>query len=169
MTESKQHQPRIEERTEQPCIVIPIKVTLQEWGKANALVPQLFGWLAQHNTEPAGALFFRYYTIGDMDKAFSLEVGVPVKSAIPCNNPIHPSTIAGGSYATLIHAGHPDRLTQSFDKLQAWAEKQGIEWAIRHEDGEDVWGGRFEFYLTNPAEQPDPEQWSTEIAWLLQD
>jgi hypothetical protein len=35
--------------------------------------------------------------------------------------------------------------------------------------GDEVWGGRFEFYLTDPAEQPDREKWSIEIAYLLRD
>jgi hypothetical protein len=41
----------------------------------------------------------------------------------------------------------------------------GLEWNNRGE----VWGGRFEFYLTNPAEHPDLEKWSTEIAYQVRD
>lgn len=32
---------------------------------------------------------------------------------------------------------------------------------------EVVWDGRFEFYPTDPAVEPDPERWEIEVAYLL--
>ena len=49
------------------------------------------------------------------------------------------------------------------------ATSQDIELKSRMQDQDNICGARFEFYLTNPAEQPDPEQWYTEIAYQLKD
>ena len=32
-----------------------------------------------------------------------------------------------------------------------------------------VWEGRYESYLTDPDEEPDPAEWTTEIAYLVRD
>jgi hypothetical protein len=34
---------------------------------------------------------------------------------------------------------------------------------------EEVWGGRVEFYITDPGEEPDPAKWETELAFLVAD
>jgi hypothetical protein len=36
-------------------------------------------------------------------------------------------------------------------------------------DAGERWGGRVEFYLTNPAEQPDLTKWQTQLAFRLAD
>ena len=158
-------EPKVEVRAEQPYAAIPIKVTLKEWGRANALVGEVIGWLSRQGIEFAGAPFFRYWTIGDMDREFDLEVGVPVASVVSGDGRVIAGFIPSGSYATMVHFGHPDRLAESLEALQEWGTRQGLEWNSRGE----VWGGRFEFYLTNPAEQPDLEKWSIEIAYQVRD
>ncbi len=35
-------EPTIVNRADQPCVYIPISVSLREWGRANALVGELF-------------------------------------------------------------------------------------------------------------------------------
>jgi hypothetical protein len=35
-------EPKVEVRAEQPYVAIPIKTTLREWGRANALVGEVF-------------------------------------------------------------------------------------------------------------------------------
>jgi len=158
-----QNTPEIQEHTEQHCVVIPIRATMSEWGKVNALVQQVYGWLAQNNIPPAEAVFYRYHTIGDMEKEFSLEVGVPVAHPVPCSDPVKPGTIPAGRYASVVHHGHPDGIMQTASQLEEWAKEQGIEWDTTTENGETIWGGRFQFFLTNPAEQPDMSQWETEL------
>jgi DNA gyrase inhibitor GyrI len=131
---------------------------------------RVFEWLGQKGVECAGQPpFFRYWVIGDMDNKFELEVGVPVRNAVSGDGRVIAGSIPGGTYATLVHTGHPDRLIHSLTALQDWGISQGLEWNNRREGNDEVWGGRFEFYLTNPAEQPDLEQWSIEIAYQVRD
>jgi hypothetical protein len=44
-----------------------------------------------------------------------------------------------------------------------------LEWNNRGKGREEVLGGRFQFHLTDPAEQPDLERWEIEIAYQLRD
>jgi effector-binding domain-containing protein len=167
MTASTNNGPKIETRSEQPCLAIPISVPMKDWGKAVALVDDIFGWLDQKGIPPAGPLFFRYLTIGDMEKPFDLEVGVPVVEPIEGDDRVVTGSVPAGTYATLVHHGHPDKLYDSCAALEEWAERKGVTFQTSVENDKSVWGGRFEFYLTNPAEQPDMSKWSTEVAYLV--
>ncbi len=46
--------------------------------------------------------------------------------------------------------------------LLSWAEGRGIKW---HMNG-PRWGGRVEWYLSDPAKEPDMSTWKTELAFL---
>lgn len=162
-------EPKVEVREEQPYISIPIEVAMKEWGKANALVPEVFNWLATHGLEIGGPLFYRYWTIGGMSEAFRLEVGIPVKDAVSGDGRIIAGAIPGGRYATLVHHGHPDGLTRSMEKLERWITEQQLTVKKAREGDKDVWEGRFEYYLTDPAVQPDPSQWYIKLDYLLED
>jgi hypothetical protein len=89
------NEPKVEVRAEQPYVAIPIKVTLREWGMANALVGEVIGWLGQRGLALSGAPFFRYWVIGDMDEKFVIEVGVPVESAVPGDGRVIAGSIPG--------------------------------------------------------------------------
>ena len=63
----------------------------------------------------------------------------------------------------VTHRGHPDRIAAAHLALVAWAAAEGVPLA---KDGE-VWEGMFESYLTDPAVEPDPARWETELAYLV--
>jgi effector-binding domain-containing protein len=165
----QRQEPRVETRQEQPYVAIPIKVPMREWGKAVALVGEVIGWLGEKGIGLAGAPFFRYWVIGDMDTAFDLEVGAPVAEAVAGDERVIAGAIPAGSYLTFTHRGHPDRLVQTLTAVEEWASSHGLEWNNRKEGESEVWGGRFEFYLTDPNVQPDPEKWAIELAYQLKD
>lgn len=161
--------PGIEVRAEQPYVAIPIQVTFREWGQANALVPQVYGWLAANNIIPAGPPFFRYHVIGSMDEKFHLEIGVPVGNPVEGDGRIVAGAIPAGSYATLVHTGHPDKLIHAYTEFEKWIAAQALQVDTHHNGSNDVWAGRFEFYLTNPEEEPDLNKWAIQIAYRLKD
>lgn len=162
-------EPTIEARAEQPYVSIPISASLREWGTVNALVPEVYGWLAQKGIAPAGPLFYRYRVAGDWDRPFDLEVGVPVPSAVPCEGRLTGGAIPSGSYATATHNGHPDKLATSITALQDWAAREGVEFDKRREGGQEVWAGCFEFYLTDPEVEPDLNNWQIRLAYKVKD
>jgi effector-binding domain-containing protein len=148
---------------------IPIKVTLAEWYKANALVPEIYEWLGQHGIEPTGGPIYRYRAIGDTEHEFDLEIGVPVATSVEGDGRVLAATLPAGPYVVMVHEGHPDRQTQSHAALHAWATARRLEFDKTGEGRDEVWTARYETYMTNPAVQPDPEQWSTEIAYLIKE
>jgi hypothetical protein len=46
--------------------------------------------------------------------------------------------------------------------LLEWAGEKGIAWKMNGRE----WAGRVEWYLSDPARQPDMSTWTTEIAFL---
>lgn len=161
------NEPRVEVRTEQPYVAIPIQVTLKNWAQTTVLLPELYDWLHAKGIEPAGEPFYRYWCIGSNEAEFSLEVGVPVERMLAGDERVIASFIPGGSYATALHQGHPDQLEQSLKQLEEWAEKEVLEIDKRFEGHDEIWNGRFEFYLTDPEIEPDLYKWQIEIAFLL--
>jgi effector-binding domain-containing protein len=168
MTKQQDHEPKLEVRAEQPYVAIPIQIPMREWAKANALVGEVFEWMNRQGIPFVGPPFFRYRILGDMEKNFDLEIGWPVNKAVAGDGRIIACAMPAGRYATLIHAGHPDRLEQSHQALQNWVSEQNLTLKNSQQGQEEIWGGRFETFLTNPDEQPDPEQWLTEIAYLVE-
>jgi effector-binding domain-containing protein len=162
-------EPRIEARAERSYIAIPIEVTLKEWGKVNALFAELFEWLNQKGLQPNGAPFFRYWVIGDENKKFKLEVGIPIVNATFGDERVIAGTTPEGKYVIIDHKGHPDRIHETFNLLEDWSENRGISWDKKIADNEEVWGGRFEYYLTDPAIEPDLNKWSIEIAFKIRE
>ncbi|PPK67456.1 GyrI-like domain-containing protein [Actinokineospora auranticolor] len=154
-------EPALETRPEQPYVSIAIEAPLSEWGKVNALVPEVFDWLARRGVPPVGALFYRYHSVAD--DVLSVEVGVPVATPQEGDGRVRAGSKPAGTYAVLVHEGHPDRIRDTFAKLDDWAHREGVEWDLV--DG--VWAGRFESYLTDPAEEPDLGKWRTEVAYRV--
>jgi hypothetical protein len=51
--------------------------------------------------------------------------------------------------------------------LLDWAAEQGLTWDVRETEGGQRWGARLEIYETDPAQEPDMNQWVTELAFRL--
>ena len=161
--------PRIETRAEQPYIAIRSAELLSEWGKVNALIAEVLDVMGANQLAPDGPLFYRYLVATDPEQPFVVEVGFPTGRFVPCAGRAHPGTIPAGRYATLRHAGHPDKLRDSFAVLERWIAEQGQAADNEMTDGHCRWAGRFEFYLTDPERQPDPNMWEIDLAWKLRD
>ena len=160
-------EPRIEARAKRSYIAIPIEATLQEWDKVNALIEELFGWLKKKGHQPNGAPFFRYWVIGNKNKKFKLEVGLPVVNATFGDERVIAGTTPEGKYVIIDHEGHPDLIHQTSNLLEKWSENRGLTLDKKKKGNEEIWGGRFEYYLTDPAIQSDLNKWSIEIAFKI--
>ncbi|MDT3403216.1 GyrI-like domain-containing protein [Mucilaginibacter terrae] len=157
-------EPRLQTGCAQPYVAIAIQVTLKEWNKGNTLANEVKEWLQGKEAKIAGPLFYRYYVMGDAEKPFHIEVGFPVSAFIEGDSRVITGHVPDGSFATLIHCGHPDQLEQTFEVLDAWAKEQHLKW--KKSDGKkDVWAGRFEFFMN--VDEPDMNNWRTAIAVLI--
>lgn len=161
-------QPTIEVRdAKQPYVSIPMSATLNEWGKVNALVPVVFGWLAERNIPPAGAPFYRYWQVGGLEKPFHLEVGVPVNTPLPGDDRVKPGEMPAGTYLVYHHHGHPDQLGEVHQAIQDWAAEHAVTFKTKGTDA--IYSACYDAWLTNPEDEPDPNRWITEVAYQVRD
>jgi hypothetical protein len=124
--------------------------------------------LGQRGVAPAGAPFFRYVTMSD-DGQMEVEAGVPVAAAVDAEGDTLVGSLPGGRYASVTHVGHPDRLFDVTNELLNWAAAQDLTWDASQSDEGQHWAARLEILKTNPAEQPDPKTWETEVVFKLAD
>jgi hypothetical protein len=54
-----------------------------------------------------------------------------------------------------------------YNVIQQWARANGLSFAASAGPSGDRFESRLEVYLTDPAEEPDPSNWQTEVAYLL--
>jgi len=155
-------EPKLVERSEQHYVVIRKLVTMAEIGPTlPRLSDDVFAWLAEKGIQPSGAVFWRYNVV-EMDKKLEIDVAVPVASAVKGDGQIIADVLPAGRYATMLHTGHPAELEEATANLLAWAEKNNIQWKMNGER----WGGRVEWYYSDPAIEPDMTKWETELAFL---
>jgi effector-binding domain-containing protein len=160
--------PSVIERAPQPYVSVPRTVTMATISRAADDIPGLFACLAERGTEPAGPPFLRYNVI-DMDRELQLEAGVPVAAPVAGDDRVRAGVLPGGRYAAVTHLGPFDQLVPAVRRLLDWAHGQGLTWDKQDTPDGERWGCRLEIYPVNPAEQPDPAKWETELVFRLAD
>jgi effector-binding domain-containing protein len=142
---------------------------LEEFPKA---IDEGFGaglaWLEKQGLKPAGAPFIRYHVI-DMSTKLDVEMGWPVATAVSGNGRVAAGVIPAGRYATLLYTGPYDGLMEANRVLIEWAKEKGIVWDRWDDPQGDAFRSRIEHYFTDPAAEPDPQKWETEVAIKLAD
>lgn len=128
--------------------------------------PKVFAHLESRGVQPAGAPFVRFDVI-DMDRGLEIETCIPVSEPVTGTDQVLTGVFPGGRYATLIHTGPYDGLVDANAALQRWADDQGLRFAMEETEAGDRFDARVEVYLTDPAKEPDPKRWQTEVAYLL--
>jgi effector-binding domain-containing protein len=159
-------EPALEHRDGQTCAVIRKHVSIPFGPLLGPLWGEVSGWLTSQGITPAGPPIIRYLTT-DMDKGLDIEVGFPIAAAATGNDRISVVVLPAGRYAVTVHTGPYDDLVTATAELLAWAEKNGIVWQTSIVDGVEWWAARIESYPTDPDEEPDPQKWKTELAFLI--
>lgn len=160
-------QPILHTGCAQPYVAIPAQLTLNELHKLGALASELTQWLACQGALVTGPLFYRYLTVDYIDKSYNLEVGFPIAERAPGNGHVIAGTIPDGTFATLVHCGHPNDISSTYSSLYNWAVGQGLQFKMHHDDEGEHWAGRFEFHLTEPAGRFNTHDCRTAVALLL--
>jgi effector-binding domain-containing protein len=109
------------------------------------------------NLQPQGMPFARYAAYDEATGNFTMTAGIPVSAGGKSAGEI--KLVKYGSFLALkgMHAGPYDELTVSYQALEKYAKDNGIE----------LEGVAWEFYLSDPAEAADPTQILTLIAMPL--
>ncbi len=158
-------EPALVRRPEQPYAAIYGVVTMETIPLIADRLPEVFGWLAERGI-PAGPPFLRYNAIGPGGR-LEVEAGVPVASAVNGAEPVLAGLLPAGRYAVARHTGPFSQLAGATRDLLGWAAAHGLVWDRTESPAGERWGCRLEVYLTNPAGEPDPGAWETELAFRL--
>ncbi|WP_439517559.1 GyrI-like domain-containing protein [Hydrogenophaga sp.] len=159
--------PRIEQRTEQPYLGIPVETSMQEEPRVIAShLQELQAWLRAEGIAATGAPFVRYRRI-KMPELLAIEVCLPVQTAPPGDGRVRGNAIPEGRYAVLVHQGPVSGLVEANARLQRWAREQGLDFLTQDSGDVEGWTSRIETYLSDPQQEPDASQHRTEIAYLL--
>ena len=160
-------EPKITALKEIPVAYIETKVTFNEWSAANALFSTICEWVFKNRGDIAGPLFYQYLIIGDFFKKYHVRAGVVTKKLMKGDDRVRTTTLPRGKYISFIHEGHPDKLDESHDLIHNWAKKKKINIAKTETETDEIWTGRYEFYLTDADDEPDLTKWETDIMYLL--
>ncbi len=166
-------EPVIVEHASQPYLAIRAVVPMTEIrGAADTLPAELAAWMQARGIAPIGAPFFKYNVIGS--DGLELEWGVPVAAPgktghVGGDSRVHAGTLPAGHYAVLIHTGPYSGLRDATATLLKWLADHHHRLDVRKTRVGEKFGGRFEVYLTDPRQQPDPAQWRTAVAIRLAD
>ena len=161
-------EPTVITRGEQPYVGIRRTVTMQSIPEIADQIPVLAGWLGQRGIAPAGAPFLRYLVI-DMDRELVVEAGFPVAAPVEGDGDVFTGALPAGRYVSAVHVGHPSGLYDATSELNAWADAQGLRWAVEQTPAGDSFACRLECFLTDPRVQPDMDKWETELVFKLAD
>ena len=161
-------QPMIIERTAQPYVSIRRVVPMDGLAALADEIPGVFEWLAARGVEPDGAPFFKYNVLWHSG-ALDVEAGIPVPGEVIGDDRVQAGVLLGGWFAGVTHFGHFDGLREVTADLLDWGSEHGVTWDMTDTDGAEHWGLRLELYKTNPALEPDPAKWETELLFRLAD
>lgn len=157
---------QVVEQPDRPYVAVQARVTMQTIPEIADRYPEVFGWLAEHGLEPAGAPFFRYLVI-DMERELVMQAGVPVRSPVEGSGEVRAGVLPAGRYATVTHTGHPAELVEVTSRLLEWADDQGLQWDVAPSPEGEAWGCRLEHHETDPSEEPDLHRWRTRLEFRL--
>ncbi|MEV4115778.1 GyrI-like domain-containing protein [Nonomuraea sp. NPDC049695] len=159
--------PHIIDFPDRPYIGIRKTITMTSFGLVGDRIAGLIGWLAERGVALAGAPFFRYDSINMAEDRLVVQAGVPVATPVEGEGDVFADVLPAGRYVTASHHGHPDQLAGVISSVLKWGEEQGLAWDMTEKDGTEHWGCRLEFYQTNPLEEPDMNNWDTELQFRL--
>jgi effector-binding domain-containing protein len=156
-------EPKLEARPEQPTVGIRTQVPMKAFKKViPELLDEVFAWTVRQGITPVGPPFMRFHIInmaGNMD----VELGVPVAPGVAGDDRVRAGALPAGRYATLVYTGVRNGIKAN-GALLDWGAAQGLTWDRHDTEAGDAFAGRYESYLTDPAEEPDPKKWETEVA-----
>lgn len=136
---------------EQVTAVICEKVGVEDPLRSfEALYGEICGHLARVGAQPIGPPFARYVS---MNGALEVEVGFPIRRAVPTAGRMESSRLPGGPGVQTIHVGAYERLPEAHEALKQWADRNDYEPAA------PVW----ETYFTDPTEEPNMTRWRTQV------
>lgn len=138
-----------------PVLFVRCEVTQDQIGEA---LGPAFGAVAAHAASKgavmAGPPYARYYT---PPPNMVMEAGMPVTQDVAGEGDVQSGELPTGEAAVTTHVGPFEEVQPAYQAIEAWMSA----------NGRAPGGAPWEVYLTDPALEPDPAKWRTEIVWPL--
>ena len=164
--------PQIVLREAQQYVGIRAPVTNGIRDFADNAFPELFGWVFENGTAPAGPPFLRYHEVDRSGEPLEVEAGVPVDTRPDAaNGRVRASALPAGRYLTALHVGPytsetlPD-LGDARAELVQWARDNEVAYGRETERGLSF-PCALERFVVGPVDDPDFTNWKTEFAYLI--
>lgn len=140
----------------QYALAIKDTVKMQEMAvKMEDFFTKLANYFAQNDIQMAAPPFTIYYT-WDGQQSY-LAAGIPTMEPLEGEGEIVPITIEPGEALMAIHEGPYETMAKTYNALEQYAEIQGLE----------LMDMAWEVYITDPQQEPNPEQWVTNVYFPL--
>ncbi|MEJ7587375.1 MAG: GyrI-like domain-containing protein [Ferruginibacter sp.] len=162
-------EPVLENRGAQNYVAIRKRVNMNDIPAVlPPLIPEVITWLNENNLNAAGLCFFHYEAMTNHDE-LDVAVGLLVPEPVMGNGHMVTGAFPAGRYASILYTGDYQNMMEGHKALEDWISNNGLQEMRQNTDEGIKWGGRTEFYLTDPDTEPDPEKWKTEIIFLMED
>ena len=113
--------------------------------------------IGKQQLQMAGAPFVQYYNYDEATGHSDYVAGVPVVKAGESAGKVSSLSYGEMKVVQAIHSGSYETVPASYEGIGKYLEDNSLE----------VSGQVFEFYLTNPTQEPDTSKWQTLISFLL--
>ena len=144
------------ERSAQPILFIRRRIAR---GELQAMLAECFGKLYGYGQKCAlpiaGFPLARYVSTGP--GLWTVEAAIPLAQPASGEGEMEAGFLPEGPVALAVHAGSYEQLQETNAAVERWIEANGFR----------VAGAPWEWYVTDPAQHPDPADWRTEVYWPL--
>lgn len=130
--------------------VVPLTGMTAFFGRAFSTVASV---VAAEGAQITGPAFARYY--GMPTDVVDVEAGFPIAGAITASGDVHVGHLPSGRIYEAIHVGPYDTLVQTYEAVGNRISADGGVPA------DEMW----EYYLSDPEDEPDPAKWQTRVCW----
>ena len=114
-------------------------------------IQELMTTVAAQGIAPAGPWFNRHFNMNPV--TFDFEISVPVTRPVKAAGRVRPSELPAVKAVRAVYRGDYEGLGAAWGELERWVATRGLAAAPW------IW----EVYLTDPAANPDPSTWRTEL------
>jgi AraC family transcriptional regulator len=128
----------------------------QELGRLYGLIMVEIG---KQNLQMSGPPFVHYLDYDEATGHSNYVAGIPVAQPGEDTDVVHSVSYDGMKVVQAMHTGPYEEFVTSYAEMEKYIEAHSLK----------VTGQAFEFYLTDPGTQPDPNKWETLIAFPLED
>jgi effector-binding domain-containing protein len=133
--------------------VVSVRDVIPTYGDVGRLFGEVFGYLGSQGVNPIGPPLAICHDDEYREKEVDMEAAVPVAGKVPGNKRVKFKELpAAAQMACVIHRGGYDSISQAYNAVMAWIDKNGYR--ITDHDRE--------IYLQGPG-QGDPASYVTEI------